>query len=457
MRRIGSIAGRLAGTLLILLLLLSVISLFLPDEDPTPEARALLEWSAPVEGNAFVALLGFDAAADRDFVEEGKARFERIRKLSGPDADAVMSDLRKRAELKFSGEFSVCSVEVGSRECVEAVSANAQHLRELAAGNQVLLQRYRILRQTPAYRSEHCAVAPYAGLVRSSRLLGALATLDIMEGRVERGLAAFAEDFAFLHRILASENLCLIDSLLAAAMMRFHLKQLSGLIEQGDYFSEEHAAKARELLAPVFDPARTFAVAIQGEAREIMRIGDIFPDVDAKKNLSQLMWMCCYRKQMTVNLLASVFVRMAESALALPPERVRAEYGDIVALSKTAHPVLFWRSNLPEQPFRFFFWKNIIGEILLGTTRSDCSGYLLRFYDNAAYQRYVRAQLEYRLAREGKENPGKLLQSLGKETFDPYTGKPFAWDGKTGKLRFEPAYRRPGRADVFKDVEVVLH
>jgi hypothetical protein len=293
--------------------------------------------------------------------------------------------------------------------------------------------------------------------VRSSRLLGALATLDIMEGRVERGLAAFSEDFAFLRRILASENLCLLDSLVAVAMMRSHLKQLSGLIEQDDYFSGEHAAKARELLAPVFDPARTFAAAIHGEARAIKGYWDDLPGADAEKGFKRLIWMCCYRKQMTLNLRASTYAKITENALALPPERVRAEYGDIVAFSKTAHPVLFWRSNMPEQPFRFFFWKNVLGELLAGITLPHYPEYLLRFYDNAAYQRYVRAQLEYRLAQEGKENPVELLQSLGRETFDPYTGKPFAWDEKTGKLRFEPADRRPGRADAFKDVEVVLH
>jgi hypothetical protein len=455
MRRIGSIALHAAGIVSALLLLFFVASLFLPDEEPTPEVRALRESPAPGEGNAFAALLGFDAAADRDFVEEGRERFERIRGLSPRKAEAVTLDRRKRAGLKFSGDVITCGNAMGSRECVELALANARHLRESVANNPVLLQRYQALRQMPIYQSEHCAAASYRELVDSSRLSGALAALDVAEGRVGCGLADFAEDFAFYRRVLASKNLCLLDSFVAVAMMRTQLKYLSGLIERDDYFSGEYAAKAREILAPVFDPARTFATAMRGEAREMMGFWDDFPDADVEKDFHPLMWMCCYRKQMTLNLNISIYAQIAENALALPPEWVRTEHGGIGAVSKTARPVFYWRGKLPEQPFRFFFWKNVIGEILVSAGRPGFSVYLLRFYDNAVYQHYVRAQLEYRLAQKGGGNPEELLQSLGRETFDPYTGKPFAWDGKTGKLRFEPAYR-PRENDAFKDVEVAL-
>ena len=64
--------------------------------------------------------------------------------------------------------------------------------------------------------------------------------------------------------------------------------------------------------------------------------------------------------------------------------------------------------------------------------------YIARVFDLAAYVNLVRARLELRLAAIPPDRVQAFLADAGKETKNPYDGKPFAWDPATRMLTFTP-------------------
>jgi hypothetical protein len=282
-------------------------------------------------------------------------------------------------------------------------------------------------------------------------MLCAAALLDILNGRVDSGLALLEQDIAFYRKMLAARETVLIDTMIALSQLNKHSRLASRLIEQDAFETRDHRERLRAMLAPLPDPIDCFVNALRGEKRwglrnmddlihmsETPRDGD-----DITPHYPAFLKPLFFKRNMTANLLSDYYDEMIHYVREMPLERI-----------SSGHDAIPWRFST-RRPW-IFPWKNWMGEQWVMEGEADYFRYLARVCDSAAYVQFARAQLEYRLAEKKDAAPEKILARLGPETFNPCTGQPFAWNAERKTLVFVPIVGQP-KYLLRKGVEASLH
>jgi hypothetical protein len=435
-----------------LALLAAMAAYILTDAPLSPLAEKILRHQpppVPPARNAFVGLAGLNAPADGDFILAGEENIRRAN-LDAPWGSSPEAQKAREISqsLKPSAKYAYACDKEMTKGCLEAIRADAPNIRRLLAENETLTQRYLAIQAMPEFSNAVVASMefslPYSDLMMLSRLLSARAVLDIQAGTVRQGLAFIEQDMAFYRRTLASPEISLMDMMIAAAQIRRQAILLAQLAQEAQL--EGETKRIKNLLAPLDSPRETFLNALWREQvfvgqglyhlADSMRLREILPNVAP----SDFVALFLFRKNMTLNLKSGIGETERTLIRATPLAQLREMQKDW--WEREIRPRV---CTVSEDYFYCRHWKNRTGEILATIAQPDHVTYLFRSHDADADIRLFRAQLAFRQATAGKkspESPEKILARLEPETFNPYTGQPFAWNPERNTIGFMPAAAR---------------
>lgn len=290
-------------------------------------------------------------------------------------------------------------------------------------------------------------VPQYSGLMKISSLLASAAFLDIRTGNPDRGLDFIEKDVGFYKRILAGKDTSLLCAMVAVKKIGEYTLGASKLIEAEALDLALDGDRLRRILEP-FNPVESVANALeienistlqafsgllssQAESGEPWKFGDKARGFYHKAFMSLL-----YKKNMTMNRMYSRSAERTRRIRAMEMRHLpslmgkyREEMKDAGAeeVSFSDIPLLYKRNGV-------FFWKNYVGEVLLGIAVPDSMPYFARACDTAVFMRLVRLQLELAFW-EGKPEDFSGSRVFS-EILNPYTEAPFSMDSEKKVLWF---------------------
>jgi hypothetical protein len=439
---------------LFLIALVVLTAYALKDEPLNPMAEQALHYQpspVPPEKNAHVGIAGLEAPAGSDFIQVGEENIRRANQKT-PQSDAKSSPEKNPTQkLEFSiARYTYPCVTDITENCLEEIGADAQNIQKLLAENDELIKRYLHIQTMPMFSNGFTGeVLPsYVPVMNLSRLLSAKAVLDIQNGRLEEGLDFIEKDMNFYRGILASKDIGLVDTMIAAAHIRQHANLLMLIGEKR--LSSSQMDRVRALLAPLNAPRETFTNALWRERVFVTQSLGKTVNASSKQLASlltgktqeatyfdQLKLMLFFKPNMSLNLLDDIFTLEADTINALAIDALPAQRE--VLWKNEIRPRV---CTIPERYFYCRYWKNFVGEVGITISHPDSVRYLLRIHDVDARLRLFRAQLEFAKTAETApetEAPEAILARLGPETFNPYTSQPFEWNPETKTLGFTPA------------------
>ncbi len=427
-------------------LLLAGILIYGSMRDENPDAGTLAAFdyqpeNVPPETNVYYALMGLTADPDtEDFVAAGyMATMDEA-----PDSNRISASF---SDLRYDNPcFSF-----GKNDCVAKILEDTETIERKLIENEILVERYKAMQQMPYFINTDVSfkTAPtYQPLLNLSALLAAQAGIDIEKGNIEKGLIFFAEDLDFYRKILVSQDAMLVDKMIALVQIKRLNTMLSRLIAGNTKIAVRHADKIGDMLVPLDMPGGLMAEAMTREKIFILKSLNadlnsqtLFETYDPESGTTgqtygmNFLSPLVFKKNITLNLYNRRFEYLIEAFRTIP----MLGYPDQLALIENRHREEIAHRTLFSE-YGLFVWKNYIGEALAAMHDPDPFRYLTRAYDTASYTHLVRAQFELALAssRSQNETIPALQQTLGSETFNPYTGQPFDWDEKQQKLWFQP-------------------
>jgi|GEM_PF-3425785 len=430
-------------SIIMALLLITLIGTSL-DEPLDPAVEQALSFQIPrvaPEDNAYVGLSGLQYVNDGDLVSAGLKFLESDPKKERPPAPARDFSYKNPC-LKGPGE---------QPDCLNQIVADAAAINEDLDKNRVIIERYRRVLSMPQFVNTgagfEAPVPLYQAMIESSRLLGAKAMLDIKQNNPAAGFDSLEAELAFCKRMGQSEHVSLIDLMIAVAGLNMKLNELSRLIEDGQIDLGGYEEQLRKMLDLDLEAGRMMTAAISTEKRTYLHglahMSDdktwLGPDAGFKDRLQTYFYLFLYKKNMTLNQLSAKLDAVIGQFKAAPllgfPDyyHQRLSQMDEVEFGDGSHLEF---KNLYNK-YGLFFFKNYAGERLLEIAQPMYSKYMARINDTVAQARLVRAQLELRLLNPQAEDVPEALTKLGPETWNPYTGQPFAWDAEKKVLWIE--------------------
>ena len=240
----------------VLIGLLITINLPLFDEDPLPEVAPLFEPVVlpPAEQNAYMAILGFSAASDRNMVAAGEqllAHLDQLtpyEKLMGlPDSEdekRILGDMNLDSE--WISRLGHCSQE--KENCLLVYSKRVNGIVDDTPRVKKILERFQILADMPDYvaPSDSLLLPQYSALLR----LNDLQVAHAYNNRgVDGAIDALAQNLNFWRDHLINRDF-LVGRMIAIAVIRNNLTLLSNLIEL-ESISPDRSARLEHLLQPL--------------------------------------------------------------------------------------------------------------------------------------------------------------------------------------------------------------
>ncbi|MDR3352653.1 MAG: hypothetical protein LBO00_06595 [Zoogloeaceae bacterium] len=420
----------------------------LTDAPLSPQAEKMLRHQPPPvlpARNAFVGIAGLNAPADGDFIRAGEEDIRRAHQ-DAPGLSPRQETPQKTQDLKASAKYAYACDKEMTEGCLAEIRADAPNIRRLLAENETLIARYLAIQAMPEFSNAVVASMafslPYNDLMTLSKLLSARAILDIQAGNVRQGLAFIEQDMAFYRRTLAAPEIGLVDMMVAVAQIRRQAILLALLAQEAQLRGETERIKG--LLAPLDSPRETFLNALWREqvfvGQGLYHLADTVRLRDAQSDgVLDFVALFLLRKNMTLNLASEI----GETERTLIHDTPLAQLRDMQEnwWKKEIRPRV---CAVSEDDFYCRHWKNRTGEILATIAPPAHVTYLFKVHDADAHIRLLRAQLEFRQAAaqessQDKESPEKILARLGPETFNPYTGQPFAWNPERKTIGFMSA------------------
>lgn len=416
------------------------------DEAPSPSLQKTLSFQLPLiapEENAYVGIAGLSYIADGDLVAAGLKFLEKGHHQNA-EQDRVFEPPYKNP----------CLIKDG-RDCLNQIEADAAAIKAAVQKNESIMERYRAVRQMPGFVNTSVDFADpvprYQFLLDASRLNGLKALLDIKQNNLEAGLEAIEADMAFSKRICQSEQVSMIDLMIALATLDLNMVGLSKVIEDGRIDLSGQENRLRKMLDLDLSAGRMMALALSKEKTEFMRYLNLLPDSSIpadsslKDRLEERLHWFLFRKNMTLNQMVAKMDKNIERFQEAPvlnfPEYYAQNLEKMDKMELPDSERLDFK-NLYEK-YGLFFFKNYTGEMFFNFAQPMYSRYMARINDTIVYSRLIRAQLELRLMDAQPENIPQALADLSPETRNPYTGQPFAWDAEKKILWAEGVNKAP--------------
>lgn len=401
-------------------LLVALVVLWLRDEPLNPQAQ---EWLKPTEGTsqAYVFLLGLDAAADQSPAALGQQRLQAHRQWRASHGFGEPQPASQHsAQLALPGE-ALCLI--SEPECLARLLGEAQVGVTLLEQHGLLLQRYQQLLALEDYRTLAAPSPdepmPNIRMLESGNLLLAMrAVQQASQGQVDQARELLLGDIRQLRLWLAQADHLVLKVGLVRLLAR-DLDALAVLVRAGligvpaaqpaltpaersleSSLRREFALVATGLLSL---PAETAASASQGAEALAVR------------------WL--YRPQMSVN----------DSF---------APYRQVAADSQLAAPAFLRQLRLRPEPeqSRWRQLRNPVGSVLLGVAMPDFHRYLARLHDldaklalfNVLGQPVPQAKNPYRPGQPARWNTRRQAYCFSGPFDDPQGLRCLPWSPPEG-------------------------
>lgn len=413
-------AARIAGLALFWLaaaLLLIVVAWVLSnlrdiDPVPRPAVLALPKPQLPDEGNAFFALVGLRAAADKEPAAAGRAAWLAHLKFTMPPtqahADAVARSFQLAEQqalgpllLAPSGPPWVCSSSYG--DCTNAWIDGAEALdaqrKSLAIAGQrceqMLDEGFEFEERLPADFSPAAAIAPHlANASFCSRWLRSAAVLSWLDKRPIEALASLARADRFSRALLAGSH-TLIAQMIALRVARDTLATISTLAGR----DKSMATALAPLLAPWPDQSQAVLrwIATESTCQQDM-VGQASAECVASPELpndsgavlprlaqSATAWLCGHRVGWHPERMRATL----DERWLLLHERMAAGLAASLALEAADAKAAEARSVLG-----LLTWRNTFGSAVLAIGDGAYRGYLARHADLELHREAVVLAIE---------------------------------------------------------------
>jgi hypothetical protein len=427
------LAGLLCLSILFLGLLL-LINLPVFDEELHPDLAALPinEELPPVENNAYYGLMGFRAAADKDFVAAGQALLQRSLDkrdageymLTDEDIDELLGDKQLRTVF-LPGEYchslrSPCNLE----QLGLALRQNDYDPAQMAQA----LQHYEALLSLTSlqYISNTTALtpAPYYQTPLDAQKYKLAERYNT--GSSTAFLNQIADDLRFW-KMLLRDGRWIIDKMVAITALWTDMQMLSEYMA-----SHELSAEDRALIAAFLEPLNADEVDI-GEAfmSEAQDLRNLLEYVHSHPNYPQDIFGNRLQLQLTLTNATTnqryidTFQPLIElSRLSAADFARTVSAPDFSALAALQDELSVSPANL----------YNLGGKLLLANPLAlKGDKYIERIHDLDAMMRAVRLQFELQGIA-----PEQLSEAISNSSItQPYSGQPFAYDTAEGALEFE--------------------
>lgn len=439
-RRLLRIAGLLTAGLLALIVLLVAVAWLLPDAPLSPAAHALLAEPPPPpdQDNGAVLLEGLRAPAGSDYATFGRNRLaaERARFSAGTARPDHTADLPADA-LPLPDTGTLC--DPLRQPCVERWLGDADRVSGLVKAHEELLARLDAVMALPRFETQQinhpdAPVTAFGPLASLLRLRLADATLALENGDEASALARLTLQSRFLQRLLTAPDATLIQSMVAASLLRSHLLVL-GEWQHRWPDSLKDRADIDALLAAV-DVDVSLRGPLRREAAWItatldrMRAGDAAGRAAGRSPLETVLLPAFYKPGTTLNDWTAHVDAQTVALTAPPGQRLGALHAEQARfLAGPADPYALSR-----------LLYNPIGRMLLAVSSVDFSDYQLRLYDTRAVAHMVALQRTLLQTGEGGDEARvtALLQSSPLAASPDGGSRRIGHDAQTHALTWQP-------------------
>ena len=426
----------------VVLAVAAFLAVCLPDEDLTPEAKALLEFrpkvSAPPEKNGYYLAMGRLAPVGEDAHAWGRRRVLALVQADKRGTAPHGAEQGAAAGQELTVAPFPCKDQTG--DCLEMIRTQRKTLDAWLASHAELMARYRKLREYPAFQTDYfptrakSAIPSYGGSYEALATAVQIAAL-VVDGKAAAALDEMAQEIALHQHMLASAP-DLLQKLIAAGLLTRDFKLLSALMT--DYRSAmtpqlgRVAGLARPLSAEELDTATVIRVEMGASARFMRDPADWceslieFTKWTGKPDtplLYEPLRSVFYRPNATINLWA----KSSEVTLNF----AKAPAIDLVARKAALEAELDAQIRVFNSPY------NMTGRITLGRQISIYPPeYSFRIHNLNGLIRLVALQAQ--IMAKGVRAPEipQAIARAGKEYFDPYTEKPMQWDSAKRQVYF---------------------
>ena len=411
---------------LMLLLLAVVIGINAFDESLNGKAATLGEPRAAGVAeaqNGYMAVIAMGAGDGSDSMGYAKAWL----------AEARMAAKEKRSENKIEVKRAERPVlcDALQTSCLAAVQNKADSISVQLDAYKEDLTRYETLIAYQAYeeildyRVGLASQFPrYAPMIAAQRAWIVRAALAAEAGNLELALAAVERDIAF-QRVMLAGSRTLIGRMVAAANYTRDIAFVADLLQTSLADLKPHALRLRAMLKPIDSAALNTDVLIEtefGAIKQALAMPAVASSFGQGSLYASLGVRFFYQPNATVNEAYDFYMR-TQSQLRKPPLELLRE-----SAAEAAAP--------GEMKFRDYF-VNPVGRILTRIAIPSFSSYALRLHDLDAYNRLLGLAAEIIAADVAREGIADFVADADARFFDPYSGKPMAWDAATSQLSFK--------------------
>lgn len=382
------------------------------------------------DDNAFLHLVGLAAPAGSDNLAYARRWIETFL------AARSMTEIKGRQEA-FESRLAL----VGDKDelcapnkspCLSRVANKAGAWRQSLADNLELRRRAQVMtglaRFNEFYVPDSMAspLPEYKYVTQAQLLELSEIALAVRDGQLDSALAALAGRIAFDRRMLDGSH-TLLGNMIASAMLRHDYRLLGEIVaaQRGRLAPWRARLLAMSTPLPLESCKAAIVRGLAGEAHMLANFlhglrnsADDESDSDSRW-YGRLLMTFGFRANATANLVARRFERARQRLDAFDPLRLAAfkaaeaadnkEFGEIVFSPRAAY--------------------NPLGKFMVAMNEQDMGSYLLRLTDTALISRAVRLQVLAALAGGSNDIPSLLAGDPA--LFDPYTGRPLAWDART--------------------------
>ncbi len=409
---------------LILLLAGAVIAINAFDEPMNAQAAAMgepRESRVPVAQNGYLAVIAMGAGDGADGVAYAFAWLAEAR------AAAHENRAEKKPETKRAERSPLC--DSAQTSCLAAVhdkadSINAQldtykedltryeKLIAYSAYEEILDYRFNLESQFPRYAA--MGAAQRAWLVR--------AALAVQAGRIDDALAAVERDIAF-QRVMIKGSRTLVGRMVAAANYTRDLAFVADLLQTSLADLKPFAPRLTAMCKPLEPAALSMDVLIYtefGSIKQALRQQAVAGSAGAFYELIGMRLF--YNPNATINAAHAAYMHTRD-VLRKPPAALVHE-GAAEDAARDAMTV-------------GDYVINPIGKVLMRVAMPSFSSSALRLHDLDAYNRLLGLGAEIIAADVSTEGIADFVAKSDARFFDPYTGKPMAWDAESRRLSFK--------------------
>ena len=447
LRRVFKAAGWTVLGLAALCVVLYLIAVAINWRDHEPSATAVrfasLYRNRPVvadDDNAYVYLMGFGVSPDESPHDLG---LKRIAWMHGPDqgvrldlADDPLGerpDYRSERPQAISSYLKACGT--GGSACAAAFDAATDGFEQWVTTEKWLPERYRSLIDHAGWREEVpsglVSPVPSYGLVMEGQKLLLLDAKVLARKGDHAGVRdLLARDLRFWRRVFESSD-TLLTKMIAKAAIDRHFS-LGNLVLRSLPSDRVVDAIPEEWRAPISDSERSLLRCMVGEwtymSAVLRTVADDFAAANEDSVLTSAQNRLAepfFQPQATINAQAEYYSRLV-ALLNVPLDRYEAAVGRTAELAKQTFP--------PRSVY------NVIGQILMGMGLASYGDYARRIGDLEGMRRAALAVVTMRAASVA---PHDILAALATSPLrNPYTGRPFEWDGEAVVFRgLEPGTR----------------